>query len=923
MPRYASMPLVFLLLWGLCAPTQRAQAQTAWSEGFEGPDPSWREVGGDARYRVLQHQRVRGQAHSGQGCEWLQLVGDNGTTIFISHDVGRPRVIDELLPSVWVRADRAGLQLAVDIILPRVIDPRTGKPMFARVFGTSYSEAGRWQQLRIEGIPRLLTRQLWALRAQMGPNVDGREAYVDRVLLNVYGGPGVTNVWIDDLEIAGFVAATPVSAGLAPRPATMRPVSGEAISPSSLPGPTVGASQPRAGIQLSGSVLLADGQPLFPRVVQYQGEPLPLLKQLGFNALWMQQLPTAEFRQEAQRLGLWLICPPPPPHADAVGSWPTGLGQFGPEFQQVLAWDLGSDLVGEQLATTKSWADQVRMADAHQRRPLICSPRNDLRGYSRQVDLLLIDRRPLGSSMELADYGAWVRRQPLLARPGTPVWTTVQTQPSEGLRRQLAALEPGRPLPSTVAGEQMRLLVYTAISAGSRGLLFLSQSPLNATDPETRQRAMDLELLNLELQLIEPWAAGGTFVTTAETNLPEVTGAELRTDRARLVLPLWTAPGAQCVTAQATTDDLAMLVLGTPESSMAYEVMVGHVQPLRKKRETGGIRVSLDDFALSGMVLFAEDPLIVDAVRKRAAALGKRQTELECALAEQKYRTVSQLSVPLLRHAPTALDAPQRLEAARKSLQSCSTQLAAGQYPAAVLQARQTMRPLRLLEQACWQVATGKGKNSVVASPGTTSFATLAWHWDLMDRLAVSPLGPNLLPGGDFERLDVMLQSGWQHFQHSAEGIHTAADLVGEAAHSGLLGLRLTARADDPANPPAMIETPPLWITSPPVPVEAGQLIRIHGWVNIPAAISGSVDGLMVVDSLAGDDLAERIDRTSGWKEITLYRAASQPGAVRLTLALSGLGEARIDDLTIQVLQPAAPIGRMPSAGRSQWFPGR
>ena len=36
-------------------------------------------------------------------------------------------------------------------------------------------------------------------------NVDGREAYVSRVLLNIYGGPGVTNVWTDDLEVFGHV----------------------------------------------------------------------------------------------------------------------------------------------------------------------------------------------------------------------------------------------------------------------------------------------------------------------------------------------------------------------------------------------------------------------------------------------------------------------------------------------------------------------------------------------------------------------------------------------------------------------------------------------------------------------------------------------------------------------------------------------
>jgi hypothetical protein len=513
--------------------------------------------------------------------------------------------------------------------------------------------------------------------------------------------------------------------------------------------------------------------------------------------------------------------------------------------------------------------------------------------------------------MEMTDYAAWVKRQPLLARPGTPVWTTVQTQPNDGLRRQLAALEPGRPLPATVAGEQIRLLVYTAISAGSRGVVYLSQSPLTAADPDTRQRAMDLELLNLELQLIEPWAAGGTYVTTAETNVMEVSGAVLRTDRARLVLPIWSAPGAQCVASQATVADLAIVAPGTPESAMAFELAVGELLPLRKKREIGGIRVRLADFGLTGMVLFAQDPLVVDAVMHRTAAVSKRRSELECALAEQKLLTVSQTVAQLARHTPPEVGATERMAEARKNLALCKSKLAAGTLPAAVSQARQTMRPLRLLERAYWQVATAK-LPSTVTSPGAVSFATMPWHWDFMDRLATMRPGPNLLPGGDFERLDVMMQSGWRHYQHPVEGIRSAADMVAEAAHRGMLGLRLTARCDDPENPPAMIETPPVWITSPAVPVEAGQVVVIHGWVNIPLAITASVDGLLVSDSLGGDDLAERIDKTSGWKEFTLYRAARQPGTVSVTFALSGLGEVRIDDVTIHVMQPAAPVGMMP-----------
>ena len=79
--------------------------------------------------------------------------------------------------------------------------------------------------------------------------------------------------------------------------------------------------------------------------------------------------------------------------------------------------------------------------------------------------------------MEMSNYGNWVLKQPLMALPGTPLWTTVQTQAGEGLRRQLAALAANQP-PTAMGYEQIRLLVYTAISVGSRGLLFLSDSSL-------------------------------------------------------------------------------------------------------------------------------------------------------------------------------------------------------------------------------------------------------------------------------------------------------------------------------------------------------------------------------------------------------------------------------------------------------------
>jgi hypothetical protein len=196
------------------------------------------------------------------------------------------------------------------------------------------------------------------------------------------------------------------------------------------------------------------------------------------------------------------------------------------------------------------------------------------------------------------------------------------------------------------------------------------------------------------------------------------------------------------------------------------------------------------------------------------------------------------------------------------------------------------------------------GRDSPVAIPGTSSFQALPWHWALVNRIATMRGGANRLPGGDFENLDAMVHDGWRHFQHATPGIQTAADLVPEAAHSGRLGLRLTALADNPADPPAMIETPPIWITSPALPVQAGQIVQIHGWVKVPTAITGSVDGLLLVESLTGEEMALRLDKTRHWREFSMLRIVPQSGSLTLTLFMTGLGEVRLDDLTVEVLTP-------------------
>jgi len=208
-----------------------------------------------------------------------------------------------------------------------------------------------------------------------------------------------------------------------------------------------------------------------------------------------------------------------------------------------------------------------------------------------------------------------------------------------------------------------------------------------------------------------------------------------------------------------------------------------------------------------------------------------------------------------------------------------------------------------LIERAYWDAAV-KGLASAVTSPAATSFDTLPCHWRMVDRLCADRLGPNRLDGGHFEDIGVMQRAGWRYIQHTAPTVQAAVKLPDRLeTHSGRLGVRLAVAAVDPTNPPAAIESPPILFVSPAVQVEAGQIVYIHGWVQVPTAITGSSDGLLIVDSISSECLADRIGKTNGWRPFALYRAATQSGPMCVTFALSGMGEAWLDDVEIEVVE--------------------
>ena len=895
---------VFAVLIAFAMVSQVAHAQTSIDQGFEGAETSWRFADADAPYRVEIHQRTGQGAHRGAGCEVVRIVADNGRFVHLALDVPPAHVISELRPSVWVRANRPGVQLAGRVVFPRAADEK-GRPLARLVSGTTYRQQGAWEQLHIDEMPKLVEGVARLLRAKYGSHIDVREAYLDRLVLNVYGGPGRTQVAIDDLELPHLVA-----------------VEGQTIKPAGQRGtPDVA---PRRRVELVGSILQVDGHPFFPRIVEYQKESLSFLKDLGFNVVRLTTAPSEALLDEARRAGVWLVCPPPRIENPNDGD-PT---PFDSRYEPVLAWYLGEGLTSLELDAMREWVEQVRRADEQVNRPLVCDPADEMAQYARLLGsegILMLHRHVLGTTFELADFGMWLRTRPRLGMPGMPVWATIETQYSKELSEQVSLLSAGQ-APEPVADfEQIRLLVQAALSAGVRGLMFASRSPLDVQDTATRVRATILTLVNLELKLIHDWVAAGTVdapisATINTTNgvgeNPGITGAVVKASSTRLLLPYWVGTGAQYVPDQLSGNLITFVVMGAPDDSSVYELTVGGLRSLDSKRLLGGVHVKQHEFGLTSMILLT-DQLAVGATTTKLWSAGPRAAQLQHDLALYKLNYVSEVDRQLARLADRVLNSARLFNLARNDLKAAENNLGAGDWLAACTSAQRAMRPLRLVERGHWEKAIAS-IGSPASSPLVASFGEVPYHWLFARELESLGRSRSLLEQGDLESVEGAWNAGWRLYMHSQTGVSMSpCHIEPEEHYSGEASLHLSVKPIDPEAPTSLVETPPLWVTTPAIPAQAGQWFRIHGWVKVPKAIEASLDGLMIFDSLGGEPLADRIGKTDGWKEFTLYRAAPVSGPWRLTIALTGIGDAWIDGITIEALHASRPVRALSRTGRN------
>jgi hypothetical protein len=512
--------------------------------------------------------------------------------------------------------------------------------------------------------------------------------------------------------------------------------------------------------------------------------------------------------------------------------------------------------------------------------------------------------------MELAYLRHWLLARPRLARPGTPFWGVVASQRPEKLAEQLILLGQGAPFEEDIDPDQLRLQAFSNLAAGARGLVFPSHRPLAIDTGPAALRTDALKLLNLELKLFDPWVAAGTLAEELAAEDGSVQVSVLTTDRSRLLMVTQHSPAQQYVLGPPPRSTLAVTVPGMSMADRAYQVSLAGIKQLRVAHASTGAKLAIDDAGYVTTVVLTQDPLAMHHLNRTLAEIRSEAARLKYDIAIRRLGRTIEIDGELTAAGRPLASSAAWLQAAQQQLQQAGRLLEANDLDSVHGFVSKAEREIAKVRRGHWEQSAAPFP-APSASPCIAQFSTLPLHWQVARRLQAGRWTGNVQAAGDMESLDQMLQTGWRQQRQLPAGVAGDVSLSLQDPRSGRSALRMQAWVADNRQAPQVVERPLVWITSSPVPVRQGQIARIHGWANVPKQLAGGDDGLLVFDSAGGAELGDRIRLTRGWREFTLYRAIPQNGDLAVTFALTGYGEASVDDLSITLLDPD-PIRPVP-----------
>jgi hypothetical protein len=754
-------------------PVPSGADKPALTDGFESGLPRWREeeLPSDADFLLRVHRISDVNAREGRSSERFEFEAGPGSVLYYSYALPKIAVTADLSASVFAYSNRTGARLYGHVVLPNDKDPETGRPSFLLVAGTAVDSPNRWQRLELAGLPLALERQARVLRAGTNRQISLEGAYLDRLVVNLYGGAGDSEVSLDELTVEPVLQNEDTLPKLAADPAS---------NPADLP------KDSNLLVKLAGNQLERAGNAWFPRAIAAPAADMQSLRRAGFDLIEVPDDFDPGVARKAAELGYLLMPRLDWDGADSAETVFTRMTQF-PNRDNVAFWSLGRELGGDDDRDARGrQLEQVRrlaalMHESESRNAAMLAlgtvvdlfPQYALRG--RNLDVVAVEPNALASSMDPMStfhYLSLCRSLTSSRNPNALFWAWLPASAPTALRRAIWGDEvpPAWGWPS-VQPEQIRAFTYAALMAGYRGVGFRGDAEL-ARDTGL-ERLYELTFLIAEIALVEEILARGndpitqwpafppdpdrplvynptgnsgamsrTRTPTKAVNSKEVTAystvrvaaIDTRDGKSKLLLVSDLARGAQWQPPQMAYNNVNLLI-PAPESAQAFEIVLGDdVRKLESRRDAGGRRITIPMLNATAMVLVTTDFALVERIREHVMALRPKVVDLAIKQAEIRLDEALRIVGALRAKGVTVRNQDDLLT--NNELQSASKFLSAARdardradYETAWSMARSVALPIRLVLRAHFDRALSDLDATVAKSLALKSAGPQAPVW--------------------------------------------------------------------------------------------------------------------------------------------------------------------------------------------------
>lgn len=873
-------------------------------DDFDGDEIGCRLYFDEKQVQLKLQERTKSLAFSGMGAERFQFVAaENNVSLVIETAVKPTRVFEELRISAAVFCNRPGTQLAARVVFPHQIDPTTKEPVTRLFVGQTLTEVTKWQELKLTTTDSQIGKHLILWRASLKPQeLDPREMYIDRVYLKQTLGKGMTEIMLDNLRMSPIVE---------PETEWLNQSQAEANEP----------RKPTIEFQLDR--LIVEGRPMFPVIVPYQHEPVELFKQIGPNVVWVDNYLNRNLVNQLNRERIWATAWPPSVKSEngkildaAQGS----LAPFGEETDGVLFWNLGVRIDPTSHQQLKHWVHQVKTSDREQRRPILADVTAEETIFSRDVDMLGISKHILQTPYSLKAYSEHLKRRMRRAQPGTFVISWLQTEPS----REIADYRKGIGLsPASVEPEQIRLQTYHSLCAGCKGLGYWNWTPLNAEGPGFEERRLVLEQLMTELDLLEPFLAGGEVIDKFQVSLSNSNGSKrnpiqqnlletsseeelscalIRSEHGLVILMSTLEPDSQYVPGPLAANDLKILVRSLPESAFLWQITPTGLWPLETSRKAGGTEIRIPRFNMTAALMVATDQGVAQEMERKIQQIQSRAAELSLELAEAKFERVQKIDSELNELGVGLSAGSHLLLQSRRLIEESRLSLKKQHYHQTRDNAEMACQLLRILQRTHWQNAV-QHLSSPTSVPHAVCFQTLPDYWKLIQLLGQQEDSPraSLVHTANFEDADSMRVEGWTRDVTSSKQVAVYDALDPSHVHEGDYCLRMVSVPTE-NQPVVTIDEPVVRYETPAIPVKAGELLHVTGWIRIPRPLTSSLEGFRIYDTQFGSANALQWSQETEWKQFEMMRPIWKQEDVHIVMELYGLGDVAIDHVQIKTI---------------------